>query len=132
MTDTQGLTEDSVRQILRNRICPRCKKPFRELSLRKKRQINYLVAIHYEKENKTIVQHYLGVVNDPAILSFFINGEPAIRLSNVLREKGPTLEGWIDILSELEKDITYLVVSKEDKERLLRKLEEIEKIISGR
>jgi len=126
------LTLDKVKEILRTRTCTRCSKKFRELDIRQGKKSKFLVAIHYNPETQKIEQHYLGIIVDPEVEKMLEGGEPAVRLSKIIKEDGTTLQAWLRILDELIRDYDYLIASEDDKEKLLQKLKETISILEKR
>ena len=125
------LTKDKVKEILKTRICPRDGKKFKEFSIRKKGNILYVTIMHYDEEKKKSYGHYLGVINDQELLAITGERDPQMRLYDILREEGATFNGWLMILDELKKDLAYLIVTDDDKRKLLEKLKEIENAINS-
>jgi len=125
------LTKDKAKEILKTRICPKCKTKFKEFAIRKKGNIYVVTIMHYDEEKKKSYGHYLGVINNEEILKITGERDPQMRLYDILREEGATFNGWLMILDELKKDLGYLIITEEDKLKLLEKLKEIESEING-
>jgi len=125
-------TRERVKEMLRTRKCLRCGKPVKEFAVRKSKNVKFVVAVHVPGEKKKIEQHYLGVVNDPEIEKLLGDRDPQMRLNDILRDVGLSVEGWLMILDELKRDLDYLIDSEQDKKKFLVKLNEIEHEIINR
>ena len=119
------LTSEKLREILRTRKCPNCGRQFRELTIRRKGNSKIILATHYDEDKRKVYQHYIGAITNSELERLISDGDPVVRLSKIIREKGTTLDGWLEILNELERDVEFLIASEEDKERLTKKLKEI-------